>query len=62
MQRDAEVGRPLELNAIAGAPLRATERHGIPCAAYDAAGKLVLPGHAAGRPRVHDGGPYSKAG
>ncbi|GAU67004.1 putative ketopantoate reductase [Streptomyces sp. NBRC 110611] len=30
MQRDAEAGRPLELDAIGGALLRAAERHGIP--------------------------------
>ncbi|MEK2474314.1 MULTISPECIES: ketopantoate reductase family protein [Streptomyces] len=30
MQRDAEAGRPLELDAIGGAVLRAAERHGIP--------------------------------
>ncbi|MFJ8049881.1 ketopantoate reductase family protein [Streptomyces luteogriseus] len=30
MQRDAETGRPLELDAIGGALLRAAERHGIP--------------------------------
>ncbi|MER7900401.1 2-dehydropantoate 2-reductase [Streptomyces sp. NPDC096046] len=30
MQRDAEAGRPLELDAIGGALLRAAERHGTP--------------------------------
>ncbi|MEU9223442.1 2-dehydropantoate 2-reductase [Streptomyces massasporeus] len=30
MQRDAEAGRPVELDAIGGALLRAAERHGIP--------------------------------
>ncbi|GAA3305330.1 ketopantoate reductase family protein [Streptomyces cinereospinus] len=30
MQRDAEAGRPLELEAIGGALLRAAERHGVP--------------------------------
>lgn len=30
MQRDAEAGRPIELDAIGGALLRAAERHGIP--------------------------------
>ncbi|MEV0242752.1 2-dehydropantoate 2-reductase [Streptomyces sp. NPDC050674] len=29
MQRDAEAGRPLELDAIGGALLRAAERHGV---------------------------------
>lgn len=29
MQRDAEAGRPLELDAIGGALLRASERHGV---------------------------------
>ncbi|MBI9115617.1 ketopantoate reductase family protein [Sanguibacter suaedae] len=29
MQRDAEAGRPLELDAIGGAVLRAAERHGV---------------------------------
>ncbi|MEU0024360.1 2-dehydropantoate 2-reductase [Streptomyces sp. NPDC006335] len=34
MQRDAEAGRPLELDAIGGALLRAADRHGVkvPCA------------------------------
>ncbi|MEU5534743.1 2-dehydropantoate 2-reductase [Streptomyces sp. NPDC020362] len=30
MQRDAEAGRPLELDAIGGALLRAAKRHGVP--------------------------------
>ncbi|GHF85393.1 2-dehydropantoate 2-reductase [Kitasatospora xanthocidica] len=30
MQRDAEAGRPLELDAVGGALLRAAERHGVP--------------------------------
>jgi 2-dehydropantoate 2-reductase len=30
MRRDAEAGRPLELDAIGGAVLRAAERHGVP--------------------------------
>ncbi|WP_189218122.1 MULTISPECIES: ketopantoate reductase family protein [Streptomyces] len=30
MQRDAEAGRPLELDAIGGALLRAAHRHGVP--------------------------------
>ncbi|MEU5316144.1 2-dehydropantoate 2-reductase [Streptomyces sp. NPDC021056] len=30
MQRDAEAGHPLELDAIGGALLRAAERHGVP--------------------------------
>ncbi|MFH9424641.1 ketopantoate reductase family protein [Streptomyces sp. NPDC017529] len=30
MQRDAEAGHPLELDAIGGAVLRAAERHGVP--------------------------------
>ncbi|MFJ8080896.1 ketopantoate reductase family protein [Streptomyces sp. NPDC096205] len=30
MQRDAEAGRPLELDAIGGALLRAAQRHGVP--------------------------------
>ncbi|MEU0221414.1 2-dehydropantoate 2-reductase [Streptomyces sp. NPDC006265] len=30
MQRDAEAGRPLELDAVGGALLRAAARHGIP--------------------------------
>lgn len=30
MQRDAEAGRPVELDAIGGALLRAAERHGVP--------------------------------
>ncbi|WP_373430656.1 ketopantoate reductase family protein [Streptomyces sp. B3I8] len=38
MQRDAEAGRPLELEAIGGAVLRAAERHGI---AVPTAARLV---------------------
>ncbi|MCL3997262.1 ketopantoate reductase family protein [Streptomyces lavenduligriseus] len=30
MQRDAEAGRPLELDAVGGALLRAADRHGVP--------------------------------
>jgi 2-dehydropantoate 2-reductase len=30
MQRDAEAGRPLELDAIGGAVVRAAARHGLP--------------------------------
>lgn len=30
MQRDAEAGRPLELDAIGGALLRAAEQHRVP--------------------------------
>ncbi|MFF3504327.1 ketopantoate reductase family protein [Streptomyces sp. NPDC003247] len=30
MQRDAEAGRPLELDALGGALLRAADRHGVP--------------------------------
>ncbi|QKG27238.1 ketopantoate reductase family protein [Actinomadura verrucosospora] len=30
MQRDAEAGRPLEIDAIGGAVIRAAERHGVP--------------------------------
>jgi 2-dehydropantoate 2-reductase len=30
MQRDAEAGRPIELDAIGGAVLRAGQRHGVP--------------------------------
>ncbi|MGY4644691.1 ketopantoate reductase family protein [Cellulomonas sp. URHB0016] len=33
MQRDAEAGRPLELDAIGGAVLRAADRHGVPAPA-----------------------------
>jgi len=33
MQRDAEAGRPLELDAIGGAVLRAADRHGLPAPA-----------------------------
>ncbi|MFI8169164.1 ketopantoate reductase family protein [Streptomyces sp. NPDC085931] len=35
MQRDAEAGRPLELDAIGGALLRAAERHGVPAPVTD---------------------------
>ncbi|MFJ4831267.1 ketopantoate reductase family protein [Streptomyces sp. NPDC088747] len=38
MQRDAEAGRPLELDAIGGALLRAAERHGV---AVPVASRLV---------------------
>ncbi|WKX69066.1 ketopantoate reductase family protein [Streptomyces sp. XD-27] len=38
MQRDAEAGRPLELDAIGGALLRAAERHGV---AVPVAARLV---------------------
>jgi 2-dehydropantoate 2-reductase len=31
MQRDVEAGRPSELDAIAGAVVRAGRRHGIAC-------------------------------
>ena len=30
MQRDAEAGRPIEIDAIGGAVVRAAGRHGIP--------------------------------
>ena len=30
MQRDAEAGNPLELDAVGGAVVRAADRHGIP--------------------------------
>ncbi|GGZ11314.1 ketopantoate reductase family protein [Streptomyces poonensis] len=35
MQRDAEAGRPLELDAIGGAVLRAAQRHGVPVPVAD---------------------------
>ncbi|MFJ5259481.1 ketopantoate reductase family protein [Streptomyces sp. NPDC088387] len=48
MQRDAEAGRPLELDAIGGALLRAAARHGI---AVPVATRLVREvGAATGRP------------
>ncbi|MER7573627.1 2-dehydropantoate 2-reductase [Streptomyces sp. NPDC126514] len=45
MQRDAESGRPLELDAIGGALLRAAERHGI---AVPVTARLVAELRAAG--------------
>ncbi|MFD5626916.1 ketopantoate reductase family protein [Streptomyces sp. NPDC127072] len=45
MQRDAEAGRPLELDAIGGALLRAAERHGV---AVPVASRLVRELAAAG--------------
>ncbi|MFI9804920.1 ketopantoate reductase family protein [Streptomyces sp. NPDC052301] len=45
MQRDAEAGRPLELDAIGGALLRAAERHGVPA---PVTARLVADLHAAG--------------
>ncbi|MFJ7072954.1 ketopantoate reductase family protein [Streptomyces sp. NPDC098781] len=45
MQRDAEAGRPLELDAIGGALLRAAERHGVP---VPVATRLVAELRAAG--------------
>ncbi|GHI08066.1 2-dehydropantoate 2-reductase [Streptomyces cellostaticus] len=45
MQRDAEAGRPLELDAIGGALLRAADRHGVP---VPVAARLVEELHAAG--------------
>ncbi|MER6027987.1 2-dehydropantoate 2-reductase [Streptomyces sp. NPDC001851] len=45
MQRDAEAGRPLELDAIGGALLRAAERHGVPA---PVAARLVSELRAAG--------------
>ncbi|MFC9281389.1 ketopantoate reductase family protein [Streptomyces collinus] len=45
MQRDAEAGRPLELDAIGGALLRAADRHGVP---VPVTGRLVRELRAAG--------------
>ncbi|MGW2744799.1 ketopantoate reductase family protein [Streptomyces sp. NPDC001450] len=45
MQRDAEAGRPLELDAIGGALLRAADRHGVP---VPVAARLVRELRAAG--------------
>ncbi|MFH9676536.1 ketopantoate reductase family protein [Streptomyces sp. NPDC017405] len=45
MQRDAEAGRPLELDAIGGALLRAAARHGVPAPVTD---RLVRELRAAG--------------
>ncbi|MGW1952147.1 ketopantoate reductase family protein [Streptomyces sp. NPDC001920] len=46
MQRDAEAGRPLELDAIGGALLRAAERHGVPVpVATRVVGELRAAGH-----------------
>ncbi|WP_225821075.1 ketopantoate reductase family protein [Streptomyces naphthomycinicus] len=45
MQRDAAAGRPLELDAIGGALLRAAERHGVP---VPVAARLVRELRAAG--------------
>ncbi|MGW0880512.1 ketopantoate reductase family protein [Streptomyces sp. NPDC002671] len=46
MQRDAEAGRPLELDAIGGALLRAADRHGVPVPLTT---RLVRDLHEAGR-------------
>ncbi|MDF3297322.1 ketopantoate reductase family protein [Streptomyces tropicalis] len=46
MQRDAEAGRPLELDAIGGALLRAAGRHGVP---VPVTARLVEDVRAAGR-------------
>jgi 2-dehydropantoate 2-reductase len=46
MQRDAEAGRPLELDAIGGALLRAAGRHGVPA---PVTARLVREIQAAGR-------------
>jgi len=46
MQRDAEAGRPLELDAIGGALLRAADRHGVP---VPVTARLVREIAAAGR-------------
>ncbi|MFE7841607.1 ketopantoate reductase family protein [Streptomyces sp. NPDC057474] len=61
MQRDAEAGRPLELDAIGGALLRAAERHDVP---VPVAAKVVAQLRAAGhrtstRPRPEAGAPAS---
>ncbi|GGL92161.1 2-dehydropantoate 2-reductase [Streptomyces fumigatiscleroticus] len=45
MQRDAEAGRPLELDAVGGALLRAADRHGVP---VPVAARLVEELRAAG--------------
>ncbi|WP_250402739.1 ketopantoate reductase family protein [Streptomyces cellostaticus] len=46
MQRDAEAGRPLELDAIGGALLRAADRHGVPVpVAARLVGELRESGH-----------------
>ncbi|MFH0518863.1 ketopantoate reductase family protein [Streptomyces sp. M41] len=46
MQRDAEAGRPLELDAIGGALLRAADRHGVPApVATRVVGELRAAGH-----------------
>jgi 2-dehydropantoate 2-reductase len=47
MQRDAEAGRPLELDAIGGALLRAADRHGVPA---PVTARLVSELRAAGHP------------
>jgi 2-dehydropantoate 2-reductase len=47
MQRDAEAGRPLELDAIGGALLRAAHRHGVP---VPVTARLVDELRAAGHP------------
>ncbi|MEU2714861.1 2-dehydropantoate 2-reductase [Streptomyces sp. NPDC007205] len=47
MQRDAEAGRPLELDAIGGALLRAAGRHGVPA---PVTARLVSELRAAGHP------------
>lgn len=46
MQRDAEAGRPLELDAIGGALLCAADRHGVPVPVTDRlVGEVRAAGH-----------------
>ncbi len=48
MQRDAEAGRPLELDAIGGALLRAADRHGIPAPVTERVVGELTPDEGAG--------------
>jgi 2-dehydropantoate 2-reductase len=50
MQRDLAAGRPTELNAIAGAVLRAGRRHGLRCPTVQWLAERVAVREAGGRP------------
>lgn len=56
MQRDAEAGRPLELDALGGAVLRAAQRHGLQT---PVTARLVAELAAADRSRPADGDPLA---
>ena len=55
MQRDIAAGREPELDAIAGAVLRAGARHGIPCPTVERLAEMVAA--RAGIPAPYPGRP-----